>query len=102
MTRLFTSRTAALLLAAALAAQPLRVSVFPSFARAPAVVRIQAIIERAEAYRALVIEIDSGGYYRGSTIELRGAEAARVHAVQFAAVPAGEYEVRVGLVDGQG
>src|SRR5687767_4310877 len=102
MTAFFTSGTAALLFAAALAAEPLRLSVYPSYSRAPAVVRIQAIVEPVDQRRSLLVEIDSGGYYRSSTIQLPGVRAARVHAVNFAAVPAGEYEVRVGLVDDRG
>ena len=75
----------------------LRTLVYPSFARAPAVVTIQALIEREDGNRLLEIAAESGGYFRSSTIELSGADAARVHVVQFRSIPAGEYSVWVVL-----
>ena len=75
----------------------LRTLVYPSFARAPAVVTIQALITREEGNRLLEFAAESGGYFRSSTIELSGAGAARVHVVQFRSIPAGEYSVWVVL-----
>lgn len=75
----------------------LRTVVYPSFARAPAVVTIQALIAREEGNRQLEFAAESGAYFRSSTIELSGADAARVHVVQFRSIPAGDYTVRVVL-----
>ena len=75
----------------------LRAQVYPRFSRAPGTVRIQALVERAGENRALQFVVESGAYYRSSTIELSGAEASRVHSVEFRLIPAGTYEVRVEL-----
>jgi len=75
----------------------LRVRAYPKYGKAPVTMRIQAVVEPAAENRELEFVIDSGGYYRSSTIELRGAGAARVHAVQFRSLPAGKYQVVVAL-----
>ena len=80
----------------------LRISVYPSYTLAPANVRVQAVVERAPENRALEFVVESPQYYRSSTIELDGEQAARVHIVQFRALSGGTYEVRVALVGGDG
>lgn len=114
-----TTKTAgALLLAAALAlAAPLpatnlaavaarqaalRASVFPRIGRAPALIKIDALVEPGERNRRLEIIIDSEGYYRSSTIELDGADAPRLHHVEFRGVPAGTHDVLVTLTTTSG
>jgi hypothetical protein len=77
----------------------LRVQVYPSFAQAPALVRIQAMVAPAAENRALEIVADSGNYYRSSTIELSGAASARAYTVEFRSVPEGVYQVQVVLRD---
>jgi hypothetical protein len=76
---------------------PLRASVSPSFATAPASLRVRAMVEPADDNRALDIVADSGGYFRSSRIELSGAEAARTHTIEFRAMPEGAYQVLVIL-----
>jgi hypothetical protein len=83
-------------------AAPLRLLVYPRVSRAPAIVRIQARVEPAEGNRALEIIIDSDDYYRSSTIELEGAEAPRVHSVEFRHVPVGVHEIRLVLTGATG
>jgi hypothetical protein len=78
----------------------LRVHVYPSFAQAPALVRIQAMIAPAAENRVLEFVADSGNYYRSSTIELSGAESPRAYTVEFRSVPEGVYQVQVVLRDG--
>jgi hypothetical protein len=79
----------------------LRMNVWPTIAQAPAVVRIEVLLEPDDKNRSLEIVVESGEYYRSSTIELDGAGAARFHSVQYRAMPAGTYDVRV-LVRGAG
>jgi hypothetical protein len=78
---------------------PLRAMVSPHFGRAPAIVRIQAIVPPAAENRGLVIVLDSGQYYRSSAIPLEGDAAARVHTAEFRSIPVGEHAVTVTLVD---
>jgi hypothetical protein len=75
----------------------LRLWVTPRFTRAPAVVRIQAFVEPVPDNRRLEFVIESSEYYRSSVIELSGADAPRVHGVEFRAIPAGTHDVRVVL-----
>ena len=80
----------------------LRSQVSPSYAFAPAAIRIKAQVQPDSVNRELEVVIESASYYRSSTIELSGAQAARAHDVVFLAVPAGSHEVRVVLRDGGG
>lgn len=90
--------------AAAVAARQaaLRASVFPRIGRAPALIKIDALVEPGERNRRLEIIIDSEGYYRSSTIELDGADAPRLHHVEFRGVPAGTHDVLVTLTTTSG
>jgi hypothetical protein len=69
--------------------------VTPSYAQAPATVRIEVTVEPDEQNRALLIGLDSGEYYRSSSIALEGADAARFYTVHYSSVPAGAYQVQV-------
>jgi hypothetical protein len=80
----------------------LQMNVTPSYAYAPAHVRIQARVAPADDNRALEVIADSGSFYRSTTIELEGAAAPRAHLVEFRGVPAGTYEVQVVLRGGNG
>ena len=75
----------------------LRAHVYPAVSRAPAEVRIEAVIARSDDNRRLEVTVDSEGYYRSTSVELDGARAARVHTVQFRGLPQGTYEVRAVL-----
>jgi hypothetical protein len=76
--------------------------VFPRVGQAPAVVRIQALVEPADENRQLEFVVDSDAYYSSSTVELSGAGSARVHTVEFRSIPGGAYDVRVVLRGGGG
>ena len=84
------------------AGEAVRIVVAPRISRAPAYVRVQAIVEPSAANRTLQLVIDSGSYFRSSSIELEGESAPRVHTVEFKSVPAGTHAVRVAVVDGRG
>jgi len=91
----------ALLFAASAAApagsEKLQSRVWPAFTQAPASVRIEALVEPNADNRELEIVVDSGDYYRSSIIALDGADAPRFFSVQYRSMPAGVYEVQVGL-----
>jgi hypothetical protein len=75
----------------------LRGTVRPRIGYAPAVVIIEALVEPADENRFLDFIVDSGEYYRSSTIELTGVRAPRVSVVEFRAVPAGTYDVLISM-----
>jgi hypothetical protein len=82
--------------------QALRATVRPRIGHAPAVVIIEALIEPASENRFLDFVVDSGDFYRSSTIELTGAGAPRVNVVEFRAVPAGSYDVLISMREATG
>ena len=73
----------------------LQLHVYPTVARAPAEVRIEAVIARSDENRRLEVTVDSEGYYRSSSVELDGARAARIYTVAFRGLPEGTFEVTV-------
>ena len=77
--------------------QSLRATVRPRIGYAPAVVIIEALVEPADENRFLDFIVDSGEYYRSSTIALTGVRAPRVSVVEFRAVPAGTYDVLISM-----
>ena len=91
----------ALLFAASAAATAgsdrLQSRVSPAFTQAPAFVRIEVLVPPNEDNRELEIVVDSGDYYRSSSITLDGANAPSFYSVQYRSMPAGAYEVQVGL-----
>jgi hypothetical protein len=80
----------------------LRVNVSPRFGRAPAIVNIQAFVERGAENRGLEFVLDSITYYRSSTVELNGADAPLVHRVEFRSVPVGTHDLHVILTGRSG
>lgn len=83
-------------------AEPLRLSVTPRITTAPATVKVIALIARNADNRELVVEADSGDYYRSSTIQLDGADAARAYEVWFRSLPPGEYLITAVVEDDHG
>ncbi|MBI4263469.1 MAG: hypothetical protein HY657_03755 [Acidobacteria bacterium] len=69
------------------------VRVSPLVAAAPATVRITVTVEPNERNRALVIESDSGDYYRSSQVQLEGDRSPRTHMLVFRGLPPGEHRV---------
>jgi hypothetical protein len=105
MSRILVVLSAVLVSAGVVIAAPardLRIIVYPNVSQAPAVVRVQVLVEPAADNASLEVVADSGGYYRSSTIELPGSEAPRLHFVQFRSLPAGTYTLRVSVLDRRG
>jgi len=75
------------------AEEPVRIAASPTFAFAPALLRVRVRVEPNAANRTLTITADSDGYYRSSLIELEGDTSARTFFVEFKSVPAGQYHL---------
>jgi len=83
--------------AASAGSQRLQSRVWPAFTQAPASVRIEVLAEPNDDNRELQIVVDSGDYYRSSTIALDGAAAPGFFSVTYRSMPAGTYDVQVEL-----
>ena len=79
------------------AADRLQSRIWPSVSQAPASVRIEVVVPQNEDNRTLKIVVDSGDFFRSSTIALEGADAPGFFSVQYRSMPAGAYEVDVEL-----
>jgi hypothetical protein len=77
--------------------ETLRLAVNPKFAHSPGTFRAVAIVERNAENRWLVLCAESADYYRSSTIQLNGGEAARRHEMFFRRLPAGRYLIQARL-----
>jgi hypothetical protein len=84
-------------------ADSLRLAVNPKFAHTPGTFRAVAIVERNAENRWLVLCAESADYYRSSTIQLNGGQAARRHEMFFERLPAGRYliQARLERADGE-
>ena len=80
----------------------LRLRVWPAFAMAPADVRIDATVDPREENRALRITVDSGEFFRASTIALDGEKAPKYYNVQYRALPEGDFTVQLELIGQDG
>jgi hypothetical protein len=84
------------------AQEPVRIAASPTFAFAPALVRVRVRVEPNAANRTLTITADSDGYYRSSLIELEGDTSERTFFVEFKRVPAGQYQLSAVVRNGSG
>ena len=94
---------------AAIAVQPvvyggqrLDIRVRPVFSFAPAEVHLEFVIAPDANNRLLEVSAESEDFYRSSAIDLEGERAPRVVAIRYRGLPAGEYDVRGALIDGEG
>lgn len=71
--------------------------VTPRLAASPATVSITVTVEPNEKNRMLVIEDDSGIYYRSSHVQLDGEGAARTHVLRYRGLPPGEHRVSASV-----
>jgi hypothetical protein len=102
LARLLLVMTLAVAASARAADHSLEMHVSPTVALAPSDVMIDMTVERRESNHRLDVMLDSDGYFRSSSIDLDGERSARVISVRFRQVPAGRYEVRVELLNGEG
>jgi hypothetical protein len=82
-----------------LASERLTLTVTPNVSNAPSNVIIRARVAKHSDNRLLVVEADSGTFYRSSTIELDGSNAPVVTEFRLNNLPGGEYTVAAVLRD---
>ena len=84
-----------------LATARISMRVTPNVSAAPSTVVVQTTIPRNPDNRSLLIEADSGEFYRASEIPLDGDRAPVITEVRLKGLPGGEYIVRAVLREGQ-
>ena len=84
------------------AQEPVRIAASPTFAFAPALLRVRVRVEPNAANRTLTITADSDGYYRSSLMELEGDTSEKTFFVEFKRVPAGQYQLSAVVRNGSG
>ena len=95
--------TAVILLAApASGTQNFQMSVSPTLATSPAVIRVRVSIEPSDENRSIQIAAESEDYFRSSEAEIDGASASRISQFEYRGLPAGEYTVRGVLIGRDG
>ena len=84
------------------ATDQLQLTVNPKFSHHPGSFRATALVEPDAENRWLMLSAESREYYRSSTVQLDGADAARRHVMLFEGLPAGKYliQARVDRADG--
>jgi hypothetical protein len=76
------------------ASEQLQLAVNPKFSYTPGSFRATARVERDGENRSLTLSAESRDYYRSSTVQLDGADAARSHFMVFEGLPSGRYLIR--------
>lgn len=84
------------------ASEKLTLRVTPNVSSAPSTVIVKATVARNADNRWLLIEADSGEFYRSSGIQLDGERAPEVTEIRLPNLPSGEYTVRAVLRDNMG
>jgi hypothetical protein len=84
------------------ASDALTISVSPRVSREPARITVRVSIEPNPDNRGLEVVAESSTYFRSSYLQLDGDRAARTSVFQYRDLPAGNYEVRVVLLDADG
>jgi hypothetical protein len=78
------------------------VSVSPTVAREPARITVRVSIEPNPDNRGLEVVAESATFFRSSYLQLEGDRAARTNVFQYRDLPAGDYNVRVVVLDADG
>lgn len=82
----------------ALLAFALMLKVTPSVSFAPSILTITVRAEPRMESRSLLVQMDSGEFYRESSVPMDGMNAAATNRFTWRDVPAGEYEVSAYLL----
>jgi hypothetical protein len=80
-----------------LATEKLKLSVTPNVSSAPGNVIVRTQVAKDRGNRWLLIEADSGSFYRSSAVELDGDHAPLVTEFRLNNLPSGEYTVAAVL-----
>jgi hypothetical protein len=84
------------------AADAVSVSVSPSVAQEPAQITVRVTVEPNPDNRALEVIAESTDFFRKSHRQLDGDRASRISFFEYRGLPAGDYDVRVQLIDQEG
>lgn len=81
------------------ATEKLSLHVTPNVSSAPSNLIVKAIVAKNAANRWLLVEADSGTFYRSSAIQLDGDKAPVVTHIRLSNLPSGEYAVSAVLTN---
>ena len=84
------------------ATEKLSLHVTPNVSSAPSNVIVKATVARDADNRWLLIEADSGSFFRSSAIQLDGDKAPAVTEIRLSNLPSGQYSVSAVLTDSLG
>lgn len=84
------------------ATEKLSLRVTPNVSAAPSNVIVKATVAKNADNRWLVIEADSGTFYRSSSIQLDGEKAPTVTEIRLSNLPSGQYSVSAVLSNSLG
>lgn len=84
------------------ASDRLTLKVTPNVSSAPSTVTVRAYVTPNAQNRMLLIEADSGAFYRSSQIQLDGDKAPTLNEFRLNSLPGGEYTVTAVLKDNTG
>lgn len=84
------------------ASEKLILRVTPNVSSAPSTVIVRAYVTPDATNRFLMVEADSGSFYRSSEIQLDGDKAPMLSEFRLASLPSGEYTVSAMLTDNKG
>lgn len=79
--------------------EKLQMAVSPKVSYAPAIVRVRFNIDRHADNRKLEVAVESGGYFRSSTIQIDGDDGPATVAIEYEGLPPGEYVIAGFLMD---
>jgi hypothetical protein len=84
------------------AGEKLTLRVTPNVSSAPSTVIVRAYVTPDAKNRYLLVEADSGSFFRSSEIQLDGEKAPALTEFRLASLPSGEYTVTAVLKDNKG
>ena len=84
------------------ATEKLSLHVTPNVSSAPSNVIVKATVTRDAGNRWLLVEADSGSFFRSSAIQLDGDKAPTVTEIRLSNLPSGEYSVSAVLSNSLG
>jgi hypothetical protein len=85
-----------------IATEKLALRVTPNVSNAPSTVVVKAIVSPDSQNRSLLVEADSGTFYRSSSVQLDGDKAPIVTEILLKSLPSGEYTVTAVLKNAMG
>jgi hypothetical protein len=82
--------------------ESLRMTVTPTLAVEPALIRVRVIVEPHEENRSVAIIAESEDYFRASEVELQGERGSRTNQFEYRGLPAGDYSIKAMVIGRDG